>query len=539
MWISGGNPFLALLSKLDTVDRIRSSTRNKATVNAILTNELGKLPPNASDVEEVLLGAILVDKEALSTVMERLKPEHFYRENHKKIYESMLTLFTAGAPIDIITVVDQLRKDGILEEVGGAYAISELSSRVSSGANAEYYSNIIVEKYLLRELIRLSGEIQRDAFEDTTDVLELLDTAESKIFSIVENNMRKGYANMSTLIRKAIEEIDNIRNKGSFSGVPTGFLELDKITSGFQRGTLNIVAARPAMGKTAFVLSLARNVAVDYKRPVAVFSLEMGAIELVNRLISGEAEVAGESLKKGSLSPEEFNKLQTRIAKLAEAPIYIDDTPQLNLFNLRAIARRLVSRQKVEMIIIDYLQLMSGGNSSGDKQGNREQEISAISRGLKGLAKELNIPIIALSQLSRAVETRGGDKKPMLSDLRESGSIEQDADIVMFIYRPEYYKIEQDADGNDLRGIGQLLIEKHRNGSTGTVNLRFIGKYAKFDNLDHLGMPMDNPFDDSANSYTTITMGSRMNDFGPIDTPASREPSSDGPIYGPGGDAPF
>jgi replicative DNA helicase len=510
---------------------MRQNTRTKKSqdiLQSVFAGELGKLPPQALDVEEVLLGSMLLDKDALSSVIESLLPEHFYKEGHQLIYKSMLVLFETGNPVDIITVVDQLRKDGNLEKVGGAFTISELSNRVSSGANSAYYAKVVTEKYLQRELIRLSGEIQRDAYEDTNDVLELLDMAESKIFNLVERNIRKGSSNMTQLLKKAIDQIQKTReNDGGISGVPSGFSKLDQMTAGFQRGTLNIIAARPAMGKTAFVLSLARNVAVDFGKAVAVFSLEMGAVELVNRLISGEAEIPGEKLKKGTLEEFEWQQLNARIGKLADAPIFIDDTPSLNMFQLRAAARRLKSQHNIEMIIIDYLQLMSGGSPSGDSKGNREQEIASISRGLKGLAKELDIPVLALSQLSRNVETRGGNKKPMLSDLRESGSIEQDADIVMFIYRPEYYGITESEEGADLRGVGKLLIEKHRNGSTGEVDLRFIAHYAKFANLESF-----------SNFGSTITLGSRMNQmnqesgFGAKTTPSSdNQTDSDGPIY--------
>jgi replicative DNA helicase len=518
------------------MQRNTRTRKNQDVLQSVLSAELGKLPPQALDVEEVLLGSMLLDKDAVSAVIESLLPEHFYKEGHQMVYTAMVSLFNTGNPVDIITVVDQLRKDGNLEKAGGAFAVSELSNRVSSGANASYYAKVVIEKFLQRELIRLAGEIQRDAYEDSNDVLDLLDTAESKIFNLVERNIRKGSVGMTGLLKKAIEQIQKTReNEGGISGIPTGFVKLDQMTAGFQRGTLNIIAARPAMGKTAFVLSLARNVAVDFKKPVAVFSLEMGAVELVNRLISGEAEIPGDKLKKGTLEEYEWKQLNARIGKLAEAPIYIDDTPSLNMFQLRAAARRLRSQHQIEMIIIDYLQLMSGGSPTGDSKGNREQEIASISRGLKGLAKELDIPVLALSQLSRNVESRGGDKRPMLSDLRESGSIEQDADIVMFIYRPEYYGITEGTDGSDLRGVGKILIEKHRNGATGDVDLRFISHYAKFTNLETF-----------SNFGQTITLGSKMNQMeeggfgskpaagGPKFTPPTDD---DGPKFG--GPAPF
>ncbi|HYC30542.1 MAG TPA: replicative DNA helicase, partial [Chitinophagaceae bacterium] len=374
-----------------------------------------------------------------------------------------------------------------LEQIGGPAYLAELTNRVASSANVEYHSRIIIQKYIQRELIRVSAEVIKDSYEDTTDVFDLLDKTEKNIFAITDQNLRRGHEEMSHLLTKALKEISDIRsNDGGFTGVPSGFSALDRITHGWQKSDLVIVAARPAMGKTAFVISMARNAAVDHNIPVAVFSLEMNALQLAKRLISSEAEIDGSKIRTGEMADHEWQQLNARIDRLAEAPIYIDDTPALNVFELRAKCRRLKASHNIQMIIIDYLQLMQG-SAEGNKNGNREQEISHISRSLKVIAKELNVPVIALSQLSRAVETRGGDKRPVLSDLRESGSLEQDADMVCFLYRPEYYGFHQDNDGMSLENVGEVIIAKHRNGPTDTVKLKFIKNQARFADFDELG----------------------------------------------------
>ncbi len=476
-------------------------------------NDLGKIPPQAVDLEEAVLGALMLEKEAVNDVIDILKPVSFYKETHQKIYAAIQELFQRSEPIDILTVTAELRKRGELELVGGAYYISFLTNRVASSANIQYHARIISQKHILRELIRISSDTIRDAYEESTDVFELLDKAERDLFTVAQGNIRKDYDTMGDVLKLAIESIEAAKkNSDGVSGVPTGFTALDRVTSGWQKSDMIIIAARPGMGKTAFVLSMARNMAVDFNVPVAVFSLEMASVQLVNRLISGETGIKGEKLRKGTLEDHEFTQLHTRIKKLAKAPIYIDDTPSLSVFELRAKARRLKSKHNIQCIIIDYLQLMTAGND----KGNREQEISTISRSIKTIAKELNVPILALSQLSRAVETRGGDKKPMLSDLRESGAIEQDADIVSFIYRPEYYDITQDEDGNSMMGVGQVIIAKHRNGGLETVSLKFIKEFAKFDNLD-VAFGESNDFPSAGGDYdqfNTITMQSRMNEDG-------------------------
>ncbi|MEM9052065.1 MAG: replicative DNA helicase [Bacteroidota bacterium] len=493
------------ISQKKPENRRRSSTRLP-----LQNNELGKIPPQAVDLEEAVLGALMLEREAVNEVIDILKAESFYKDSHQKIFTAIHELFQRSEPIDILTVTTELRKIGELEIVGGAYYISYLTNRVASSANIQFHARIISQKHILRELIRISSDTIREAYEESTDVFDLLDKAERDLFTVAQGNIRKEYDTMSDVIKQAIENIEAAKkNVDGVSGVPSGFHALDRITSGWQRSDMIIIAARPGMGKTAFVISMARNIAVDFNLPVAIFSLEMSSIQLVNRLISGETGIRGEKIRKGNLEDHEFTQLHTRIKKLSNAPIFIDDTPSLSVFELRAKARRLKSKHDIQLIIVDYLQLMTAGSD----KGNREQEISTISRSIKTIAKELNIPIIALSQLSRAVETRGGDKKPMLSDLRESGAIEQDADIVSFIYRPEYYDLDQDEEGNSLLGIGQVIIAKHRNGALDTVSLKFVKDFAKFENLetiydDQPGLPGGSDFD----RFQTITMQSRMND---------------------------
>ncbi len=465
----------------------RENTRTNAPTRTRLNNlvsGLGKLPPQALDLEEAVLGALMLEKDALSAVIDILKPEVFYKDSHQKIFEAIQTLFQKSSPVDILTVTAQLRQQGNLELIGGAYYITELTNRVASAANIEYHARIISQKFIQRELIKISTEIISNAYEDTTDIFDLLDHAEKNLFEIAQNNLRRDSRKMDDILRESLDTLEKLKDKvDGLTGVPSGFTALDKITSGWQPSDLVIIAARPAMGKTAFVLSCARNAAVQFNRPVVVFSLEMSSLQLTNRLISGETEIEQEKIRKGNLAEWEWQQLHSKIGKLTEAPLFIDDTPALNIFEFRAKCRRLKAQYDIQMIIVDYLQLMHG---KGDgKNGNREQEIGSISRALKSVAKELNVPVIALSQLSRAVETRpGGSKRPMLSDLRESGSIEQDADMVLFLYRPEYYGLVEDEQGRSNVGIGEVIIAKHRNGETGTVPLRFKANYVKFVDLE-------------------------------------------------------
>ncbi|MDP2424593.1 MAG: replicative DNA helicase [Bacteroidales bacterium] len=493
-------------------DRTRKRVAKPTAIQNIM--EHGKLPPQALELEEAVLGAIMLEKDALTAVIDKLKPEIFYREIHQMIYRGIVELFRRSEPVDILTVTNELKSSGELEIVGGAYFIAQLTNRVSSAANVEYHAHIIIQKFIQRELIRISSEIIQDAFEDTTDVFDMLDKAEQNLFAVSESNLRRNVMDMPTLIKEAIDNIERAKNiEGHLSGVPSGFTKLDGFTAGWQKSDLIIIAARPGMGKTSFVLTMARNIAVDFKQPIAFFSLEMSAIQLVTRLIAAESMLPAEKLKKGTLESHEWQQLNTKIKDLEKAPIYIDDTPALTIFELRAKCRRLKAQYDIQMAIVDYLQLMSG---SGDNKGNREQEISNISRSLKSLAKELNIPIIAISQLSRAVETRGGPKKPILSDLRDSGAIEQDADLVLFLYRPQYYNILQDSEGHSTQGLAELSIAKHRNGPQGEVKLRFIEQYALFlDMQDTAYFPEQshslNP--DYSSGPNVVTFPSKLNDM--------------------------
>jgi len=451
----------------------------------------GKVPPQAKDLEEAVLGAIMLEKSAFDNVVEILKPECFYVEAHQRIFKTFQSLAQKSLPIDILTVVEELKMRGELDIVGGPYNITKLTNMVVSTANIEAHARIILQKFIQRELIRISGEIIGDAYEDSTDVFDLLDESESKMFNITNNYLKKNFDDIGTVLVKTIQRIDDLRNKqDEISGVPTGFPTMDKVTYGWQPTDLIILAARPAVGKTAFALNLVRSAALHPTRPtpVAFFSLEMSSAQLVSRILSAESGIMLEKISRGKLEDYEMQQLYSKgVQKLSDAPIYIDDTAGLNIFEFRAKARRLVNKHKVGLIIIDYLQLMSG---SGDKQTNREQEISRISRDLKGLAKELNVPIIALSQLSRAVETRKESKMPQLSDLRESGAIEQDADMVLFLYRPEYYEINTNELGESNRGETHVRIAKHRNGSLETIKLRallHIQKFVEEDNDDFGG----------------------------------------------------
>jgi len=485
----------------------------------------GKLPPQALELEEAVLGALMLEADALSTVADILKPESFYKEAHQRIFRAILTLFSESEPIDLLTVTAKLRATGELALVGGAGYVTELTTKVHSAANIEAHARIISQAAIKRDLIKVSSDILREAYEDTTDVFHLLDRTEQSLFQISESNIRKNYMDMGSLLTMTIKELEMRQNQpDGLTGVPSGFTALDQLTSGWQPSELIILAARPGMGKTAFVLSAMRNAAVEYGKGVAIFSLEMSAVQLMNRLISAEAEIGGEKIKKGNLAPHEWQQLHSRINTLAKAPIFIDDTPALSILELRAKCRRLKAQHDIQMVIVDYLQLMTA-DTGGKGGGNREQEIAIISRSLKGLAKELNVPVIALSQLSRAVETRGGDKKPQLSDLRESGSIEQDADMVIFLYRPEYYGITQDEAGNSLMGVGEVIVAKNRAGSLDTISLRFVGKYTKFADLDSFydssasfGGESSFSTSDSIGNFekgtATNTFRSRANDMG-------------------------
>lgn len=446
----------------------------------------GKVTPQAVEFEAAVLGALMMDDNAVSTILDFLSAKMFYVEAHQHIFQAIEKLFMLSQPIDLLTVTNQLRKDKLLEVVGGASYLASLTNRVTSSANIEYHARVVMEKFVVRELIHNCNEIITDSYDDSNDVLDLLDKAESKIFNIVENNFKRDSKLLHQVVRSALDSLDDLRkNADKIQGVPCGIRSIDEKTGGWQKSDLIIVAGRPGMGKTSFVLSIARNSALDYKKPVALFSLEMSAEQLAHRLFSIESGIPSDHISKGNLTDDEWIKLMDSIGVLESSNLIIDDTPALSVFDLRAKCRRLKHKHDIQLIIVDYLQLMQGGNDSAGKSGgNREQEISFISRSLKALAKELNVPVIALSQLSRAVETRGGSKRPMLSDLRESGSIEQDADLVLFLYRPEYYHMDTFEDQTPSAGLAEVMFEKNRHGSTGVERVRFISQYTKFADVE-------------------------------------------------------
>lgn len=489
----------------------------------IINLERGKIPPQAIDLEEVVLGAMMIDKKGVDEVIDILGPDAFYKDAHRYIFEAIFKLFESSEPVDLLTVSSQLKKDGRLEACGGDFYLIKLTQKVASSAHIEFHARIILQKFIQRSLIKISNEIIEDAYEDATDVFDLLDTAEAKLYEVTQGNLKRSAETAQSLVIQAKKRIEEIANKEGLSGVPSGFTRLDKLTSGWQPSDLIIVAARPGMGKTALTLSMARNIAVNSGIPVAFFSLEMSSVQLITRLISSETGLSSEKLRTGRLEKHEWQQLNVKVKALEKAPLFIDDTPSLSIFDLRAKARRLSSQHGIKLIVIDYLQLMTAG-ASQKGGGNREQEISTISRNLKALAKELNVPVIALSQLSRAVETRGGSKRPILSDLRESGAIEQDADIVSFIYRPEYYKIDEwdDEERTPTAGQAEFIVAKHRNGGLDNIRLKFVGNLGKFDNLDDFDSPFefqskmnaneDNPFITKNLPNVDEAFGSSMNE---------------------------
>lgn len=456
------------------VERKKTIAKSITQVN----EDYGRIPPQAIDIEEAALGAMLIESDAIDRVLDIISIKSFYKAQHNDIFEAMLALHQKNQPIDLLTVTEELRNRDKLDEVGGSYYVASLANRVGTAAHIDYHARIIQQKYIQRELIRASSEIQNRAYDQSEDVENLLNFAESQIFNISESKIKKESMQISQLIPTMMANIEEAsKREDKLLGIPSGFSELDRLTAGWQPSDLIIIAARPSMGKTAFVLSMARNIAVSHNHPVAIFSLEMANLQLVTRLVSIETELPGDKLKTGNLKQYEWAQLETKIKALMDAPLFIDDSPAISVFELKAKCRRLVQHRKVKAIIIDYLQLMTAGV---DMKGNREQEVSTISRSLKAIAKELNVPIIALSQLNRSVEVRSGDKRPHLSDLRESGAIEQDADMVIFIHRPEYYKITQDQEGNSMVGMAEIIVAKHRNGPTDSVMLRFKSEYAKF-----------------------------------------------------------
>ena len=473
------------------MEKTNPSQSSKSSSGTVITLKQGKLPPQAIELEEAVLGAMLIDKKGVDEVIDLLEPEAFYKSSHKNIFESIFRLFQNSQPIDLLTVSADLRKNGKLESIGGDYYLVHLTQKVASSAHIEFHARIILQKYIQRSLIRISNEIIESSYKESVDVFDLLDEAESKLYDVAQGNIKKSSYTAQNLVMLAKKKIEEIANKDGLSGVASGFEKLDLLTSGWQPSDLIIIAARPGMGKTALTLSMARNMTVTKQTPVAFFSLEMSSVQLITRLISSETGLSSEKLRTGKLADHEWKQLNVKVGDLEKAPLFIDDTPALSIFDLRAKARRLASQHDIKLIIVDYLQLMTAGTTS--KAGNREQEISTISRNLKSLAKELDIPVIALSQLSRAVETRGGTKRPQLSDLRESGAIEQDADIVSFIYRPEYYGIEEWDDEEHSSSIGQaeLIIAKHRNGGLDNIRMKFIANLGKFEDLQSNDSPYE------------------------------------------------
>ncbi|MGS0748024.1 replicative DNA helicase [Halpernia sp. GG3] len=468
----------------------------------------GKMPPNAIEFEKLVLGSFLIDRKGLDYGIDLLKADVFYDPRHQEIFTVITSLFEDNAPVDLMTVIQELKKTERLSSAGGDNYIIDLTLAVSSSAHIEYHIRIVLEKFILRSLINVSANVIDSSYKETTDVFELLDKAEQSFFDITNGTIKKGFDTANSLVKEAIEKIKLLRDKEGISGIPSGFSGIDKETGGWQNSDLIIIAARPAMGKTAFLLSMARNIAVEHKIPLALFSLEMASVQLITRMIASETGISSEKLRKGQMSDEEWEILFRNVSELENAPLFIDETPSLSVFDFRAKCRRLVMQHGVKIIMVDYLQLMTANSGKGGGGGNREQEIAMISRSLKAIAKELNVPVVALSQLSRSVETRPG-KRPQLSDLRESGAIEQDADIVSFIFRPEYYKIgvwDNDPEGEQTSTDNQaeLIIAKHRNGATSEVRMSFYKNIAKFADLNLYG---------GANDYQTSDKNKEMSGF--------------------------
>ena len=480
------------------------STRNREAFDE-LTDGAANVPPQAVELEEAVLGALMLEKDSIIAVQEFVTPEAFYTEEHRLIYKAIEELSMELKPIDLFTVTERLKAQKELKKIGGAAYLAQLTQKVGSAANVEFHAKIIAQKYVQRELIRSATEIQRRSYDESTDVTELIGYAEGEIFKVSEGHVKRSVQSSKDILARALMQIEEAsKNASAFNGVPSGFMSIDRVTLGWQLSDLIIIAARPSMGKTAFVLSMARNMAVDHEQGVAFFSLEMSAVQLMMRLIIAETGLAGNDVKSGRLTPEQWRHLESATKPLSSAPLFIDDTPALSVFEFRSKARRLKIHNDIKIIVIDYLQLMTGNQ---DSKGNREQEVAFISRTLKAIAKELNVPIIALSQLSRATEMRGGSKRPQLSDLRESGAIEQDADIVAFIHRPEYYGINQDENGMPTAGLAEIIIAKHRNGAVCDVNLRFLKEQARFADMDDTMLPPGQALD-SQQAYDDYASGS-------------------------------
>ncbi len=497
----------------------RRSSRKKDAVNLeTLGLEMGNKPPQALDVEEAVIGALLIEPGCVDEAMEELTPSCFYSDRHRMVFQAMVSLSNEHSPIDILTVAQKLKADGNLEAVGGAVTLAQLSQKVGAAAHIEVYIKILKQKSIQRELITASYDILKNSYDDSTNVDDLIDMAQTKIFAAIQNNVKKDVQEIGSVINQAIQDIENLQNTTGLSGVPSGFQTLDRITLGWQASDLIILAARPSVGKTAFVLNIARNAAVDYHMPVAFFSLEMPAIQLAKRMMVTETGLNADKVKGGQkLEPYEWKQLEEKLKELTKAPLYIDDTPSLPVMEFRSKVKRLVKQKGVRLVIVDYLQLMQG---PAELRGMREQEVAAISRTLKATAKEMNVPIIALSQLSRqAVQRTGSNNRPQLSDLRESGSIEQDADMVLFIHRYDYQGL---SDNPEDIGKTSLIIAKHRNGEIGEIDMMFRASEVRFvDMADSLvGSISDMPFASAMNSDDDVPFGppsgfqSGISDFG-------------------------
>lgn len=479
--------------------------KNKQKTISEINTEFGRVPPQALDLEEAVLGAIMLEKGIEIQVMSILSVKSFYSDIHQRIFSAIIDLSTEHSPVDILTVAEKLNQKRELEIVGGPYAIAKLTNKVGSASHVEFHAKIIAQKHIQRELIKLSSDILNKAYDPSLDVNDILDYSEQELFNLAHNNIKSETARIDSVMKDAVEAIEAAAKRpDGLSGTPSGFIDIDRITSGWQPSDMIVMAARPSMGKTALTITMARNIAVNHHKAVAFFSLEMSAVQLVNRLIVGETELSGDKIKTGNLEDFEWEQLEYKIKELVDAPIFIDDTPAITLFEVRAKCRRLKMQHNIELVVIDYLQLMTG---PPETRGNREQEVSAISRGIKQIAKELSIPIIALSQLNRSVEMRAGDKRPQLSDLRESGAIEQDADIVCFIHRPEKYGMMEDEEGNSTAGLAELIIAKHRNGAVADVNLRFRSELAKFEDWQN------NDFINAEDNAPGLFLSSKMNDL--------------------------
>ena len=471
------------LSRNTMAKQYKKPSENNSEAFAQMTGIDGTVPPQAPDLEKAVLGALMLERDAIIDVQEYVKPETFYLEEHRLIYKAIQELSFEMKAIDLYTVTERLKSQKMLQKVGGAGYLAELTQKVASAAHVEFHAKIIAQKYVQRELIRSATEIQRRSYDEEVDVTELIGYAEQEIFKVSEGNVKRSVQSAADILRKALQQIEEAsKTAGEYNGVRSGFTDIDSVTLGWQPSDLIIIAARPSMGKTAFVLTMARNMAVEFKTPVAFFSLEMSSVQLMNRLIVAETQLSSKDLRTGNLNSQQWAHLETNTVELGRSPLYIDDTPALSVYEFRSKARRLKTQHDIKLIIIDYLQLMTA--ATPETRGNREQEVSLISRTLKAIAKELNVPIIALSQLSRNVENRGGTKRPQLSDLRESGAIEQDADVVAFIHRPEYYGLTTDENNMSTAGMAEIIIAKHRNGEVTDVPLRFIKEQAKFADAD-------------------------------------------------------